>query len=70
MTNNLENSYDEKEIHRKRLSKKLKDLKTDIINVNIDINNYSENYVGKIMHRRMINELIIEKIEKIELKFN
>jgi hypothetical protein len=66
MTNNLENSYDEKEIHRKRLSKKLKDLKTDIINVNIDINNYSENYVGKIMHRRMINELIIERAELIK----
>jgi hypothetical protein len=66
MENFSKNSYDEKEINRKRLSKKLKDLKTDIINVNIDINNYGENYIGKIMHRRMINELTTERGELIK----
>jgi hypothetical protein len=59
-------SYDEKEINRKRLSKRVKELKNEIINVNIDINNYGENYIGKIVHRRMINELIIERAELIK----
>ena len=59
-------SYDEKEINTKRLSKRVKELKNEIINVNIDINNYGENYIGKIVHRRMINELIIERAELIK----
>ena len=59
-------SYDEKEINRKRLSKRVKELKNEIINVNIDINNYGENYIGKIMHRKMIHELIIERGELIK----